>query len=436
MENILLKDKLTVKNNFLISFFNEINNIQIDYCVMHGYEELPFDYEGHDLDILINRIDLDKIKEIIWKQIKLFNINVFRIEERQQLFEFVLFTNSLNSIVLQFLFNLDYRGIQIFSNKVIFNESIRFNNIKIPKKFYEDIYAFFSWYLWGKKIKDKYLLSLKEKINDPNFNKILKDKLKFQNEKFISAILDKNNELLLSLRARVLTDLFFRNFSTNIISVMIGFYRRFRYGIYNAIINKGKFIALIGPDGVGKTLIAKNIYKLNKDFFRGIKYFHFLPDNIHSLAENDIKDKSISKKNISKEKKLFSVFKLIRNILRFNIYNLKTIYYKYKQNLIIGDRYFYNYFYYPESVKYFANHKLIKIAYKFIPKPDFIFVIIADTTKILERKNELNKIQIEDQIKSLRELHSYVHNSCIIENNSDSLFPAYEITKKILGFNN
>ena len=51
-----------MKNNdtFLVTFFNNLNKNNINYCVLRNYETLPNNLNGSDLDILISKNDIKK----------------------------------------------------------------------------------------------------------------------------------------------------------------------------------------------------------------------------------------------------------------------------------------------------------------------------------------------------------------------------------------
>ena len=55
---------MNLQEEFLKSFFSNMNAIKGDYCVIHSYEELPFFSEG-DIDIAINNIKKSDIESLM-----------------------------------------------------------------------------------------------------------------------------------------------------------------------------------------------------------------------------------------------------------------------------------------------------------------------------------------------------------------------------------
>lgn len=428
------KSDYSIKKYFLINFFKLINEQNIDYCVIHGYEALPLNYFGHDLDILINYSDLSRIKSIVYKLINKYKLNIFRIEERQQLFEFVLYDDKLETIILQFIFLLDYRGVPIFNNPEVFSRTRRFNNITIPSKFHEYVYSFFVRYFWGKEIHKKYFSNFKKIYNSPDVKKVLKTIfLRKQFALFDKAIRYNDDIKLIYIRKKMILSFFIKGFFREPVLFLKGVFRRYYFGIVNAFKHKGKFIVLVGPDGVGKTTLAYIITDLLKDYYRGIKYFHFIPKKLIDARKLDTitQKNKISFDDISNPK-IISLLRIFRNTIRFNLNYFKIIYYIYKQNLIIGDRYFYNYFFYPSSMKYSASKEIVNFFYKLIPKPKFIFFIEASPEIIHNRKKELTKDEILKQLNLIKNFVKKNNNTYIINNDNNPHDAASTIAKIIL----
>jgi thymidylate kinase len=421
-----------------MDFFKLINEKKISYCVIHGYESLPLNYYGHDLDILINYSDLVKIKNIVFKLIQKFKLNIFRIEERQQLFEFVLYNENLETIILQFIFLLDYKGIPIFYNKDVFSVSKKYNDINIPSEIHEYTYSFFARYFWGKEIHKKYYSNFKKNINNKEVKFTLRRiLLKKQYNCFYNIINNCNNnydKILLSIRKKIIISFYIKGFFRHPLLLFKGIFRRYCFGMKNAINHKGKFIVFIGPDGSGKTTVAFVLADLLKDFYRGIKYFHFLPKNLIDAKNLEItKQKNINiSNNVTFISYILSILRIMRNTIRFNLYYIKIIYFLFRQNLIIGDRYFYNYLFNPSSVNYTSSKKIVKFFYKFIPKPDYVFFIKATPEIIYKRKKELTKTEILKQLILIDDFVEKTDYAYCIYNENDPRQTAFNIAKILL----
>lgn len=152
------------------------------------------------------------------------------------------------------------------------------------------------------------------------------------------------------------------------------------------------FIVLIGPDGSGKTRLAKSLFS---NFSNAI-YFHYLPfkKNINNFESKTVEKKDKSK---NKLKVFFSIPKLVLKLIFVNtICKFKFYKWNKEKKLIIGDRFLYNYYLDPQSIEYYSSEKVAKyFIEKVLLKPDIIFYLKTTSNIILSRKNELTKEQIE-----------------------------------------
>lgn len=413
--------------------FEKFHSEQISYSVIHGYDNLPYDYSGHDIDILINYVDIHQIKSIINSLIVRNSLKIFRIEERQQLLDFVIYSDKLEVIVLQFIFKLDYRGIPFFSNLEVFKNIRKHNDISILSFFHETVYSFFASLFWGRTVKEKYHAKFLDLVNQSEFIDYFESKIgsKYYSS-FADAVNEKDFQRIIALRNNLIYAFFKKSFRKDKRNLLIGFVRRYYLGIYNALKNKGKFVVLVGPDGVGKTSLSHVISNYLKDIFRDIKYFHFIPNKIISLDVKEILSADKLKFTNRKQSSFFSYVRILRNMMRFIFYYHRIIFFLYKQNLVIGDRYFFNYFLDPSSVKYFGAEWFVRLIYRIIPKPDYIFFVIADPETVQSRKQELSNNQIVCQINYLMQLQKTIKNSILIRNDFDIHETALKMSKIIL----
>jgi len=423
-----------VKSVFLNKFFNNLENQNILYCVLHGYDDLPYWYSGHDLDILINCEDMVATKNIIEILIFELGLKLFRYEERQQLFEYVIFSNDLQIIVLQFLFQLDYRGIVLLDKDEVLENIQYYNGVKVANKHHDIIYAFLCWLFWGNKIKEKYLEALELETENPKVQFYFSNKIGIElQQKLFHYIKIKESFNILKLRKKMLFKFLYGGIKKEPIYLLKSFIRRYYLGVKNSIKHRGKFIVLIGPDGCGKTTISKELFDLSKDLFRDVKYFHYQPRVFLKQSELD-NSEILKEKNVNEFSIVFSYLRIIKNFVQFLYFYKNIFYYKLKQNLIIGDRYFYNYFYYPSSVKYSGNFQLVRLLYYFIPKPDYIFFILRAPEEIIKNKRELEISEIEAQHLKIQNLKIKPNILKIL--NSDKLSAAHEILLRTISTKN
>ena len=168
-------------------------------------------------------------------------------------------------------------------------------------------------------------------------------------------------------------------------------------------------VAVLGPDGVGKTTICEGLKKRINDFpFKREKQYHghfgFFPElgEMYSLIRG--------KKILEQDKAAIQEKPIgfLRAILHLFYYGLEfflswplVFWLKIRGNLIIFDRYFYDFI----ATK---THReipfwMFSVIARIIPRPDIIFTIEAKPETICGRKKDLSLKEIERQLEAFRD---------------------------------
>ncbi|MDB6123742.1 MAG: Thymidylate kinaselike protein [Pedosphaera sp.] len=198
----------------------------------------------------------------------------------------------------------------------------------------------------------------------------------------------------------------YRNLLIEFISTVLG-----RSGRPDAKHGRGTFAVLIGLDGSGKTTLARNISRLApvSGRFDGVRYFHWRPKIINYIEfplpefRNVPRKHSLPKSWITS---FFSALRLAKNILIVNLaYYLRVRPLLRRNYLIVIDRYFYNYYIDPVSVKYYGPAWLLIFMTRCFPKPDAIISLSAGPDTLLQRKQELTPEQIAQQSVIKEKMH-------------------------------
>lgn len=171
---------------------------------------------------------------------------------------------------------------------------------------------------------------------------------------------------------------------------------------------KGGFIVLVGLDGAGKTTFARNLCgKLAADpSVRRARYDHWIPRLTHrafpwpSFAETPRKTPSEGIVH-----SLLSMLRLLKNMAHVRwIYHTGIRRWVRGGDFVLIDRFIYNYWLDPVSLRYSGPPWLLALAARVMPKPDLVFSLETDAETLLSRKRELNREQIERQSALLRNL--------------------------------
>ena len=160
----------------------------------------------------------------------------------------------------------------------------------------------------------------------------------------------------------------------------------------------GRFVVLVGPDGVGKTSVARALL----DHYRGpAAYFHFLPPLDGRWPAAPGPTSVAPPKARGRGPAMLGWIRLVRNAVRCWLGYLKTVRPALKRGLlIVGDRWMYGYIVQPEAMKFHGPDLLARAVLRLLPRPHLIVNLTAPPRVIRGRKQELTLSQIEEELRA------------------------------------
>jgi len=168
------------------------------------------------------------------------------------------------------------------------------------------------------------------------------------------------------------------------------------------------FCVLLGLDGSGKTTLARALATMAPSELGVFRYHHFLPRN-RGVPEFPWPQQLSAAKKSSPTKGpanvLLSLLRLVRNTLRASwaCWGWRGCL-RETGAVVVVDRYLYNYLLDPASVSYSGPSSLARLALRWAPRPDLIFVLETSPRLLAGRKGELSAQEMEIQSHRLKEM--------------------------------
>lgn len=157
----------------------------------------------------------------------------------------------------------------------------------------------------------------------------------------------------------------------------------------------GYFIVLVGPDGVGKTEVARALLRR-----RGGRYFHFRPPiRVSGLLETPPSDAQPKTNHTGRFP--LGALRLLRNFVLFWSGYLASVVPTIRDGVdVIGDRWAYGYLVQPDALRFSGPHWLAELAIRALPQPDVVVNLTATAETVVGRKPELTLDQIDRELEA------------------------------------
>jgi thymidylate kinase len=162
-------------------------------------------------------------------------------------------------------------------------------------------------------------------------------------------------------------------------------------------LKRGRFVILVGPDGVGKTTVARAIIEHHTG---PTAYFHFLPPVWGSLARTpDLDCRPPVSKGTVNGSRVLGWCRLLRNAARCWLAYVTTVRPALRRNcVVVGDRWMYGYLVQPHALKFHGPELLARVVLCLLPRPHLVVNLAAPPHLIRARKQELTLTEIEREL--------------------------------------
>lgn len=425
--------------NFLTQFITELKNKHIQYCILRNYEGLPYKNDSNDIDFLISSENLSKVLAIL---LNFSGIMITSFLKRPYVTSIFLHNvqwgNKKNSIQIDLVVMLSWKGLPYLSVKTVLSKAIPIseknnNLIKRPSPEHEAIISFFSSYLLGGWIKEKYQskvrMIFKKEKNSVIFSLSysLPEALCFS---IVEGVLNNNNKFLLDKLYEVKRSILLKNFINQPMLSLKAMLHHFsseikiRYSPYYL-----DTVCFYGPDGSGKSSIISGITEGLTGTIKEIEYKHLKPKIFHTGTSLDVVTDPHARPPRSK---FISAIKIIYWLI---LYWYDLFFHKHKNSVLwIWDRYYHDLLVDPLRYRYGAPMWLAVLIGKMVPKPGLIFILDAPAKVIQSRKQEVSFEETARQRTLYLKLGREMKNSVIVDTSQPLEEVVTAVNKTIIHF--
>lgn len=386
----------------------------VELCVLRNYETLP-DPGGHDVDALFEDARRTAALRALERGLASRGLRLVQCNARRSLVQAVVADAacSAGSVVHFDLFTHvgHWRGLTYLPALRILGEAQRRGGVLIPRPAHEACLSLVGPLLNAGRVKRAYVerCAALAASDREAFGKTLAEAFGREVAAGMTRLLDaRDADGLDALRPRVRGALM-RNAGAG------GALAAAAYAVDKAVsvATRDRLdIAVIGPDGVGKTTLMKGIGEaLRRSFPGGVAYQHFRPRPFAALKGRVSEGGQLQRTtdhvhpNPGQVQRAISVARLAVSGGLFTLgYATSILPAKLRRKLVLLDRYAYGYVIEPAALKYYGPPGLAWLMLRLIPRPDLTILLTAEPETIRARKPELTVEEIVAQLSRGREV--------------------------------
>ncbi|MGH8071827.1 MAG: dTMP kinase, partial [Candidatus Entotheonellia bacterium] len=401
-------------HNIYLEFLDYLNAIGVCYAVLHDWESLV---QGRtsDIDLVVAREDLQRLEAALHQQYRI--LTMFHYEASS--FGFVLAAKDLDEasfLVADFTTDYRWQGRIFFTGEELLQERRQWRSFWVVGLRQEFAY------LLVKKIYEKGAVPAHQRVRLKELMRGLGQEghavalrlfgAVWGNKVINWVIQEQWGELEASIKPlrRALRRQAVKHHPLNPLCYWLPelqrLWRRLRYPT-------GLFIAILGPDGAGKSTLVHHLKETLRRAFRRTALFHLRPGVMGWKGANG----PVTDPHAKPPHPLsLSLLKVLYYLLDYSLgYLIKLRLKLVRSTLVLFDRYYDDLLVDPRRYRYGGPQWLIRLARYFIPEPDLFLILDVSEDQLLSRKREVSPEELRRQRAAYRRLAMEVPNAVLLD---------------------
>jgi thymidylate kinase len=395
------------RKEFLFTLFSSLDSNQVRYCVLHSWEQLPQDLSS-DLDIAVHPGD-DRNLISVFRSLRgkgYTPIQVINYFVDAYCFRFLWFEGpGINSVAVDVIFKHQRGPLMAPSVNLLVSGRRRHGMfwIPAPEAEFTFLLARKTWKGTAPFRQERRLKLLVEQLGRPTAERLAGELFpgKLTVRVVEACVSGRLNPLLAQIKAQVWKASLVRNPLRLIADLLFDGIRLVRRWSQPT----GLFVAVMGPDGTGKSTLIEHMVQAVSPAFDRHRLFHWRP---MLLWRRKTTRDTTRPHSLPPHSPWRSITRLLAHVLDYSLgYWLLVRPVLARSGIVVFDRYFDDIRIDPKRYRYGGPLWLARVVRPLIPKPDLVLVLDAPDAVIISRKQEVAQEEVECQ----RRLYSKYQNT-------------------------
>lgn len=404
----------------LTSFFDSLEARAIPFCVLRNYDTLP-GYTANDVDILVERNGFKEVVELLYTLAVRAGLTPhMQIEHACLVLMFHSTDNPHDQYHIDLYTEITWKGFSIADPDSILVSRRPHHGFYIPDPAWEQAVNLLVGLVYHGRVKEKYKQMIHETAKDKVHGNTLLSILNasFGPREGIILWRHAKESAWDSMEKRYRKSqnaLVFQNMQKD----LPGLLRR-QASMAGRLARRishpaGISMAIIGPDGAGKSSVIKELGQALTTTFKGKqRVVHWRPELIEPSLDSEQPPETAPHGKPVRPKVLSMIFFTYHTLMFILGYAVKLAPLRFKGWAIFLDRYYYDFFVDLKRFRLTLSKPWVHLGFFFIPKPDIVLLLDAPPGVLRMRKQEVSKTETARQCIAYRRLIHNLPNSYIL----------------------